>query len=357
MSHTEISTAFDAARWARLRPGAAVQSARWTDTMLSRLPGEPLMVLHEDDDGAGLGFTGAVVTDPAAYEAYNPWTILRADPEVFPAAHAAGRVAPRLGEAADEMLPSAVLVAPGYLGDPVGPAAGRPHAVRDCLAAVRDHAEAAGLATVCVLYTSPDSSGVLEQAMGALGGESFDLTARSVLEVGWEDWADYHSGPRNRRRAEILRQLRRLADAGCEVLRENPEQRFDEVVASRCSLLRHYAQPADEAGERRRLRSLITTFGGDLVLYAVVRNGRLLTQALFVAEGRTLQNVYAGTTDEGRDTSYAHLAATYYAPLMHVTGKEFDRIDYGVGHEATKRLRGCLTIPLRGHLLPVGGRG
>ncbi|MEF3113989.1 hypothetical protein [Streptomyces chrestomyceticus] len=356
MPRTEISAHFDAARWGRLHPGSAVQSACWIDIMLSRLPGKPLMVLHEDDDGATLGFVGAVVTEPGAYEAYNPWTILRADPEVFPAAHAGGPVAPQLGGAAQDMLPSVVLSAPGYLGDPVGPAGRRPDAVRDCLSAVLDHARDAGLATVCVLYSTPEGAAVLDPVTTALGGACFDLTSRSVLEIGWADWDDYHSGPRNRRRAEILRQLRRLAEAGGEVVREDPRPRFDEVVAARCCLLRHYGQPADEDSERRRLHALIEAFGDDLVLYSVVREGRLLAHALFVAQDRVLQNIYAGTTEEGRATPYAHLAATYYAPLMYVTGKEFDRIDYGVGHETTKRLRGCLVVPLRGHLLPVGGR-
>ncbi|MFE2926843.1 hypothetical protein [Streptomyces goshikiensis] len=354
MARTEILNTFDAGRWDQLRPAAAVQSARWIDIMLSRLPGDPLMVLHEDDDGLALGFTGAVVRDTDAYEAYNPWTLLRANPDVFPAAHIDGPVAPHLGDEPTAMLPAALLVAPGYLGDPVGPASGRPDAVRDCLAAVRDHARMAGLATVCVFYTTPSGSAVLDPAVAALGGASFDLTARSVLELEWSDWVEYHSGPRNRRRAEILRQLRRLADAGCKVVQEDPRSRFGEVVASRCSLLRHYGQPVDDAGERRRLQSLIDTFGDDLVLFGVVREGRLLAQAVFVAQCRTLQNVYAGTTDEGRETPYAHLAATYYAPLIHVTAKEIDRIDYGVGHEATKRLHGCHTVPLRGHLLPVG---
>ncbi|MFI6444123.1 GNAT family N-acetyltransferase [Kitasatospora sp. NPDC050543] len=356
MRATTVSDTFDAARWDALRPGTAVQGGRWLSTMLSRLPGRPVTAVHAGPDGArgAVGFVGAVVEDPEAYEAYNPWLILRGPEPVFKEVYASGRqVAPQLGAAPERMLPGLVLTAPGYLGDPVGPAAGRPEEVLACLAGVCAWARSAGLATVTVLYTTPAAASTVEPAVAALGGESFDLTTRSVREVTWTDAEGFRQAIGRRRRAEMKRQLNRLAELGAEVGQGDPEARFEEVIEARCELVRRYGQPVDEAGERRRLRTLIDTFGPDLRLYTTERAGRIVAHSLFLAQNRTLQNIYTGTTEQGRDTPFAPLAATYHAPMSSASSERLDRIDYGIGHGSTKRLQGCRAIPLRGHLIPL----
>jgi Acetyltransferase (GNAT) domain len=346
-----ICRAFDPARWDDLRPGPAVQSGRWLSVMLSRLPGEPL-VAYSDGPAGAVGFVGAVISDPEAYEAYNPWMILRRPEPVFEEVHARGPVAAGLGDAPGDLLPSAVLAAPGYIGDPAGPGGADPEAVRRILAGVCGWAREAGLATVSVLYTTPAGSAVVEPAVAALGGASFDLTSRGVLRVTWPDWAG-RLAALPRRRREIQRQLRRLDEAGGTVSVLDPRPVFDEVIEARCALLRWYGQPVEESGERRRLRSLVDAFGAGALLFATRLEGRLVACALFVAHRRTLQNVYAGTTSEGRDTAFAHLAATYYEPARFVSRERFDLIDYSVGHAGTKRFQGCEFVPMRGHLISL----
>ncbi|MYW47278.1 GNAT family N-acetyltransferase [Streptomyces sp. SID161] len=350
---TPLSGPFDDVRWDRLGPGAAVQGGRWLRSMISRLPGEPVTVRHEGPDGA-LAFTGAVVRDGDAYEAYNPWAILRRRDPVFPEAECSvRRVLPRLGDGPEEILPGLLLVAPGYLGDPVGPAADRPASVRHCLTDVCSWARGAGLATVSVLYTTPAASRALAPAVGALGGESFELTTRSMMPVTWDDEESLAAGRSKRRRIEVQRQLRRLAEHGCVVGTGDPDELFDEVVEARCTLLRWYGQPADEAAERRRLRTLIDSFGKDLLLCTAHLDNRLIAHALFVSDMRTLQNVYVGTTEAGRNAPYAHLAVTYHEPMRRTARERHDWIDYGVGHGDTKRLQGCDAVPLTGHVIPL----
>lgn len=356
MRATTVSDTFDAARWDALRPGTVVQGGRWLSTMLSRLPGRPVTAVHAGPDGLddAVGFVGAVVEDPEAYEAYNPWLILRAPQPVFEEVYASGRqVAPQLGDAPERMLPGLVLTAPGYIGDPVGPAAGQPEEVRACLAGICAWARSAGLATVTVLYTTPAGSAVLEPAVAALGGESFDLTTRSAREVTWTDAEGFRQAISRRHRAEMNRQLNRLADLGAELGQADPAARFEEVIEGRCELVRWYGQPVDEAGERRRLRTLIDTFGPDLRLYTTEREGRIVAHSLFVLQNRTLQNIYTGTTESGRNTPFAHLAATYHEPMLSASSEHLDRIDYSIGHGSTKRLQGCRAVPLRGHLIPL----
>jgi hypothetical protein len=352
-----ISETFDAERWDALCPATSVQGSRWIAAMLSRLPGRPLMAVTEGADG-GVGFVGAVVEHADAYEAYNPWRILRGPEPVFAEVYAAGRpVAPHLGAAPEAMLPSAVLVAPGYLGDPVGPGGGRVAEVQACLGRICAWAWSAGLATVAVLYTTPAGSAVVEPAVAALGGESFDLTVRSVHPVRWRDGAEFLAAIGGRR-TEVRRQLRALDGLGATVGTVELADHVDGVIEARCELLRRYGQPVDEAGERRRLRLLMATFGPDLLLWATERDAALVACALFLAQDRVLRNIYAGTTRQGRATPYAHLAATYHAPMRDVGCDRFDLIDYGIGHWDTKRFQGCTAVPLRGHLIspaPAGG--
>ncbi|MFF7361526.1 GNAT family N-acetyltransferase [Streptomyces sp. NPDC008125] len=350
---TPLSGPFDGDGWDHLGPGAAVQGGRWLRSMISRLPGEPVTVLHSGPNGA-LAFTGAVIRDGDAYEAYNPWAILRRKDAVFPEAECSRRrVLPQLGDGPEEILPTLLLVAPGYLGDPVGAAADRPESVKQCLTDVCAWARGAGLATVSVLYTTPTASEVLEPAVGALGGESFELTTRSMMRVTWDDEKGLSVSRSKRQRIEAGRQLRRLAEHGCVVGTGDPDELFDEVVEGRCALLRWYGQPADEASERRRLRTLIDSFGRDLLLYTAHHDSRLIAHALFVSDRRTLQNVYVGTTEEGRNTPYAHLAVTYHEPMRRAARERYDWIDYGVGHGSTKRLQGCDAISLTGHVIPL----
>jgi len=184
------------------------------------------------------------------------------------------------------------------------------------------------------------------------GPSNHDLTSRGVLRVTWPDWAG-RLAALPRRRREIQRQLRRLDEAGGTVSVLDPRPVFDEVIEARCALLRWYGQPVEESGERRRLRSLLDAFGAGALLFATRLESRLVACALFVAHGRTLQNVYAGTTSEGRDTAFAHLAATYYEPARFVSRERFDLIDYSVGHAETKRFQGCEFVPMRGHLISL----
>ncbi|MER7921410.1 MULTISPECIES: hypothetical protein [unclassified Streptomyces] len=80
----------DGAGGDQLGPGAEVQGARRLWSMITRLPGEPVTVLDDGPNGA-LAFTGAVVRDGDAYEAYHPWAIPRRKAPVFPEAECSDR--------------------------------------------------------------------------------------------------------------------------------------------------------------------------------------------------------------------------------------------------------------------------
>lgn len=352
MSSTVVHLKFDPERWQGLEPHYPLQSGPWVRIMLSRLPGDPLMAVLERADGA-LGFTGTVVTTPHGHESYNPWALLRRPEPVFHDVHSAGRVLPRLGDQPGELLPSVVLVAPGYMGDPVGQLAGQAEAVRECLTDIVDWARGEGASSVSVLYTSPSATTVLEPVVTELGGSTFPLTSRYTLPVTWSDWQEYVAGLPGDRKAEPNREIRRLSDSGHTVSGEEVEPVLDEIVAARCDHLTWSGQPADAAGERYRVASLVDAFGPDLMSFSVRRGGELLSSGLFLKHRRTLLRVYTATTEYGRQTPHAHVAATYYGPMGFVSQELFDVIDYGIGHGDDKRLHGCEELSLHGHVIPL----
>ena len=126
----EVTAGFDADRWGGLAADSPYHDAGWLTAMTSRLPGAVYTVL----DRRGIGFVGVLVDDPDCYEAYNPQAILWRDPPVFELTDPAGRAAELARHRTPNSLPALVLVAPGYHGDPAGPAGNDPAVLAECLA-------------------------------------------------------------------------------------------------------------------------------------------------------------------------------------------------------------------------------
>jgi hypothetical protein len=343
-----ITAGFDRAAWEALEVSSPLLRAEWLEVMSSRLPG----AVHTITDRAGVGFLGTVVRDPAAYEAYNPYAILWRHPAVFELADPDRRrraLAARPVEAA-QVLPALALVAPGYIGDPAGAAARSPDAVRACLTGIVDWCRDRGLAAAYVLYCG-DSAATVEAATAALHGVRFPLTTRWRLPVWWDDWDGYLAGLTAARAKEIRRELRRAGEAGVRTRPIDVAGNVEEIVRARCDLLAGYGQAADVAAETRRLRGLLRTFGTDLTGYAAYTGDELIAATVCVRHGRSMHVVYTGTTRAGRALPFVHFLACFYAVIQDVRRGDLDEIDYGIGHGAGKRLRGCHGRPTYGYAL------
>jgi hypothetical protein len=348
----EVAEGFDAERWRGLAPDSPYHDPGWLAAMNSRLPGAVYTIL----DRRGIGFIGVLVDDPDCYEAYNPQAILWRDRPVFELTDPAGRAAELADRAAElgrnrkpNSLPALVLVAPGYHGDPAGPAADDPAALAGCLADLLDWCRRAGLAGLHLLFTG---SPALTQAVAGLGGLSYPLTTRWTLPVWWQDWPGYLAGL-DAKRARELRREHRLATSTLQLVELDPAEHADELVAGRCAVLRRHGQAADPAAEHRRLAMLVERFGDRLTVFGGVAEGRLVTGCLCRWHGRELQVLYSAVTEAGRAHRFAHFAGTYYAVIEGVSTVSCDAIDYGISHRAGKRARGCTVRRLFGQVLPT----
>jgi len=341
----EVTAGFDVDRWAGLAANSPYHDAGWLTAMTSRLPGAVYTVL----DRRGIGFVGVLVDDPGCYEAYNPQAILWRDPPVFELTDPAGRAADLARHRTPNSLPALVLVAPGYHGDPAGPAGNDPAALTEFLAELLGWCRRTGLAGLHLLFTG---SQAVTAAVADLGGLSYPLTTRWTLPVWWQDWPGYLAGL-DAKRARELRREHRLATSTLQLAELDPQQHADELVAGRCAVLRRHGQAADPAAEYRRLALLIEQFGDRLTLFGGLAGGRLATGCLCRWHGRQLQVLYSAVTEAGQAHRFAHFAGTYYAVIDGVSSVRCDTIDYGISHHAGKRARGCTVRRLFGHVLPT----
>jgi hypothetical protein len=347
----QVTSGFDAVAWRRFRVGAPMQDPDWLSIMSTRLPGPAYTIEYGDE----LAFIGAVVSDPDAYEAYNPYAILwRPDP-VFEFGHDQAR-RDRLARRPPDpgvTLPALVLVAPGYWGDPIGPAGDDPHAVQACLRALEAWSHDHAVASISVLYTRR-STDVMRTAFAALGGVSYPLTERWLLPVWWKDWDGYLAGLPIARSREVRRELRRAADAGFHPGQIGPRHYLEHILDARCALLERYGHAADRSAESRRLHGLLDAFGDRVTAYAALRDGEPVAMSLGLRHERALHMVYAGALGAGRPAPFGHFLATFYAVFQHICAADTDEIDYGIGHGTGKALRGCRPTLMFGHTHGVG---
>lgn len=342
-----VVAGYDEPAWSGLAGATALQHPAWLRVMAGRLPGQVCTVTDDDR----IGFVGAVVSDPDAYEAYNPRALLWRNPPVFPVAAAARRATWLLANQQPALLPALVLVAPGYLGDPVGRCRQDTGALQQVLRELVRWCQSQGVASLHVLYTQRATAAVAA-AVGQLGGVSFPLTQRWQLPVWWDGWESYLAGFSSKRSRRIRHELRTAAAAGIEPGPVDIDRGFDRVIEGRCELLRHYRQPVDEAAERQRLGGLAEAFGPALRIYGALRDGDPVAASVCVRNDRSVSVVYASTTGLARDRyPGAHFLATYYAIVADLSRREVDAIDYGIGHPTSKSLRGCRPQQLHGHSL------
>lgn len=342
---------FSPAAW--VDGAGAWRSRRWLGAMISRIPGAVHTVVHDD-----VAAIVAVVSDPGAYESYNPYALLFQDPPVYELGDAERRrrelaAAPVPPE---RVLPAAVVVHPGYAGDLAGDRSRAERAVFPLLADLREWAAGQGLRGLYVLYSEQLTQSLAAAAYG-LGGATFPLAARWRLPVWWEDWDGYLAGLPSKRRVELGRQRRRAAELGVRAAVVDPRAYAGAIVAGRCALLRRYGHRADPAAERTRLAALVQAYGPDLRVYAALRGQELLAATVAVREGGSVLTVHAGAAEVADPVPFAHFVANYYAVVDDVSTGATTEIDYGLGQDRAKQLRGCRGSVLAGHVVPVDAAG
>lgn len=320
-------------------------SAPWLNATLGRFPGRRLTFLTTGE-GRGGGLQATVVDDPAASEMINLYRMLLADPKVwkFPATSLAPRCDLRAQvPPAENWLPHLAVCYPGF--DSFVAASGGPTPalaatiIDDVLSWAADHE----MKAVSFPYVRSDT--VLPQILAERGFLAMPMTYRSRMTLG-ASFDDYLASLRSKHRYGVVRDRRRLADAGIQTKRCDVDDVWPDLLALRCDLVERYGQKADRDAEAANLRQLFTCFGADGTrVYCSFRGGQVVGFSLLLVWGDTWYGYYTGTyaSPQTRGAYFDHL---FYAPIADASADGVRILDMGIGAWLGKSLRGFDLTPV-----------
>ncbi|MBK0123591.1 N-acetyltransferase [Pantoea sp. S61] len=341
---------FDEKEWAKLQHHNIFQSSEWISSMASRLPGEIYTFTLSDE----VGILGVIISQFDAYEAYNPQTIFWRKEPVFSTfcMDTRQKFISEL-DFIPSSLPALVLVFPGYDGNPSGKKHKDQSVISDFVALIIDWAKCMNISGVHSLYTFESP---LETAFKRLGGQTYDLTTRSVLNVTWNDWNDYLQQLSANRRSKIKKEYK-LISSSMKLSEVNARKYTNDIVSGRCSTLRRYGNQTSFSSEKKRLESLIDRYGDNLKVFGAIHKCELIASSVCVLSDSQLIVIYNGVSDAGNNVRYSHFASNYYAIIQNIDVRNVRVIDYGISHKDVKELRGCKSFFLKGHVLHLDKSG
>ncbi|NNL65251.1 MAG: GNAT family N-acetyltransferase [Myxococcales bacterium] len=204
-----------------------------------------------------------------------------------------------------------------------------------------------GFSGVHVNFCEPDELGVLQKS---------EYVARVGMQYHWrnEDYGefdDYLARFRSRRRNQIRRELRGVAEAGVEVRSavgdEIDDAWFEPMYGFyKTNVDRHFY--GRQYLNREFFEALRERFRERLCFVVALRGGRPIAGTWNVQKGDALYGRYWGCSE---DVRYLHFAVCYYEAIRHCIDQGLARFEPGAGGDY-KQLRGFDATPtLSAHFL------
>jgi predicted N-acyltransferase len=211
----------------------------------------------------------------------------------------------------------------------------RAREVRRLADALRELCLANDLSGVHVNFCRADEQRLLAEA-GWLPriGVQYHWTRR-----GWTSFADYLDGLRHKRRNQVRRELRSVAEAGISIEVRSGDAIPDAWFEPMWRFYRHTIDhnPWGRLYLNARFFELVRErFRDRLCFAAALRAGVPIAGAFNVEKGDALYGRYWGASESVR---HLHFAVCYYAGIDHCLRRELDRFEPGAGG-AYKQLRG-----------------
>lgn len=209
----------------------------------------------------------------------------------------------------------------------VAPEMDRPAVVRMFARALRSLCEENEVSSVQVNFCTPAEAEVLREEgwMQRLGLQY------QWRNHGYADFEDYLAALRHKRRKEVRRERRLLAEQGVEISAVEGELIPDDVFAPMHEI---YATTVDKHTWGRRYLNerffdlLRGRFRRNLCFLLARRHGRLLAGTFNVRKAGVLYGRYWGTHEELR---FLHFNVCYYATIEHCIRSGIDRFEPGAG--------------------------
>lgn len=253
---------------------------------------------------------------------------------------------PWSGLGSADVLPGLVFMHPTYETFPVGSAGRDPAVLRDFVQQLLNWAGDAGLSSIAFLYLA-DAARPLLDVLGEAGAQVLPLTSTCVMEVTWDDFADYLRTLPSHRRVMIRRELRRLDENAVTVGAEDPMDAAAAMAALRGRLVGKYGERPNASRDARLLDQILTSFRPDeLCLITARRDGDLLSFMLFGQDGDHWTALLTGADYDEPRSRFTYFACAFYHPAILAPRHGVRCISYGIGSWEAKRLRGCRLRPV-----------
>lgn len=316
-------------------------SRRWLELMGDRLPGRRYYFELAGKAGPVAGIAGYLINDPDCYESFNVYDLMWRDPPVFPDQP---RRLPRPGERA-RWFPSLALVQPGYDCAIVGTVKPSVEHVTQLLAAVARWAADAGAASAEVLYAATDT--LIAALSGSRNWHRIAGTVRSQLDVPPGGMEAYFAGLRRPHRKQVRADLRNLALASVRTEVLPGAAAGENELRLRMNLIEKYGGYSTIDVERARLDRVRSLFPGDrLWLFrSHIRDGGPLGFSLFIRHADQWRSFWCGSDYLDPRSRWTYFDVMFYTPLQNAPDAGIALIDYGLGYERSKLVRGCRAEP------------
>jgi predicted N-acyltransferase len=295
--------------------------------------------------------TGVVVTGPSPNNRIDPYAIL-SGASVHQGLAPDGPH-PWRGRDPDGVFPALLLMFPHYECLPVGPMAASERCCAELVARLVDWSRSRGLRSVVFEYLTPEADALLA-ALRRAGFAVTELAARCDLPVTWADFDGYLGTLPSKRRIEVRRELRALAESGVRVTERRLRADEPDLVRLRCQLVAKYANTPDPAKEAAYLDRVRATFAPEEIsVFEAVRDDSVLGFGLFIRDGDTWLPMASGGDYTDPASRLTYFATLFYRPAELAPQRGVRLLPYGLGSWAAKRARGCRLNPLYAACLTI----
>ena len=315
-------------------------SPTWMTLMGDRPPGRCHYFELTGDGVTVAATTGYLIDDPDCYESFNVYDLLWRDPPVFP------DQPPRPTRPADRAawFPTLAIVQPGYDGGVTGTAEPDRNDVERLLAEIVRWAPQAGAASVAVLYAGTPA--LVDALAGSTGWSRVHGTVRSLLDVPPGDFDRYLAGLKKSHRHQVRCDRRDLEGAGLRTEQRPVAEVGETEIQLRMNLIEKYGGYSCLEAERDRLHRLTALYPPDRLhlFHSRGREDRVVGFSLFIGYADELHSFWCGFDYGTEQSRCTYFDAMFYAPIRMAQERGVRFIDYGLGHELSKQLRGCRTV-------------
>jgi len=207
--------------------------------------------------------------------------------------------------------------------------------IAECGAILQQLCDQQGFSSVHVNFCRPDEASALE-ASGWLRRTGFQYQWNNA---GFGSFDDYLASLRSKRRNQVRREQRELAEQGVEITAHVGDEITEDLVPV---MFRLYRATVDHRPWGHRylnaefFRDIVGRFRDRLCFILARQRGRIVAGTFNVQKGDALYGRYWGTLVSLR---HLHFNVCYYAAIEHCIGHGLSRFEPGAGGEF-KQMRG-----------------